>query len=45
MLELPPGADPSEVARGQPYDFVWFAPPVDRGDPCAAFKAAKPNPN
>jgi uncharacterized iron-regulated protein len=37
MLELPPGADPVAAAQGQPYDFVWFSRPVDRGDPCAQF--------
>jgi len=37
QLELAPGADPVEAARGLPYDFVWFAAPAERDDPCAAF--------
>lgn len=37
MLELPPGGDPIAAARGLPYDYVWFAPPAEREDPCAAF--------
>jgi uncharacterized iron-regulated protein len=37
MLELAPGADPVAAARGQPFDYVWFAAPAKREDPCAAF--------
>jgi hypothetical protein len=37
MLELAPGADPVAAARGQPVDYVWFAAPAKREDPCAAF--------
>ena len=40
QIETRPGAvDPADYAgaQGLPYDYVWFSPRVDRGDPCAAF--------
>lgn len=38
MMELHPGADPVAEAAGLPFDFVWFADPAEREDPCAAFE-------
>ena len=39
-------ASASEVSayRDEPYDFLWFTPTFDRGDPCAQFGAAKRGP-
>lgn len=45
MLELAPGEDPAAAAQGQPFDYIWFAPPAERADPCAGFEAAKPGTN
>jgi uncharacterized iron-regulated protein len=32
-------ADVLEPPRDLPYDYVWFTPPVDRGDPCEGHDA------
>jgi uncharacterized iron-regulated protein len=41
FIELEPGEDAGKVARElrESYDYVWFIPPVQRPDPCAAMKS------
>lgn len=38
MIESTPGGDPAATAGELPFDFVWFSPPAERGDPCAVFR-------
>ena len=38
MLEMNPAKTRLADYTGElPYDFVWFSPPADRGDPCEGF--------
>ena len=43
LVEVRPGADDPSSYRGRfaaaalPFDYVWFTPAVDRGEPCEKF--------
>ena len=37
LVETEPGAETLAAYGDLPYDYVWFTPPADRPDPCAAF--------
>ena len=34
MIEIDPAADPADIARGLPFDYIWLSDPAERADPC-----------
>jgi uncharacterized iron-regulated protein len=40
FLEVDPGRPRAEPDAGLPFDYVWFTPAVDAGDPCEALRGS-----